>query len=124
MQAVQISSLNRGQSSEESISLTSVLFDFFDLHQHHALGSTHNYHTTPLAYSALQSQRDLLGGLGFLPEDGFGLTSITRLLAVISAPTLSRPTFFSLLVLGDLVHSVSRAPGTVGLPSLGNHHHF
>ncbi len=40
-----------------------------------------------LARSAFQPQDDLLGGLGLLVEDGFGLTSISALLPVV--PSLS-----------------------------------
>lgn len=41
-----------------------------------------------LALGALQSQDNLLGGLGLLVEDGLGLTTVTGLLAVISALSL------------------------------------
>lgn len=42
-----------------------------------------------LALRALQSQHDLLGGLGLLVEDRLGLTTITGLLSVVTALTLS-----------------------------------
>jgi len=42
-----------------------------------------------LALCALQSQHDLLGCLGLLVEDRLRLTTITGLLAVVSALTLS-----------------------------------
>lgn len=41
-----------------------------------------------LALSALQSEHDLLGGLGLLVEDGFGLTTVTALLPVVTTLTL------------------------------------
>lgn len=41
-----------------------------------------------LAGSALQSQDDLLGGLSLLVEDRLGLTTVTRLLAVITTLSL------------------------------------
>jgi hypothetical protein len=41
-----------------------------------------------LALLALQSKRDLLGGLGLLMEDRLGLTSETHLLVVVSALSL------------------------------------
>lgn len=42
-----------------------------------------------LALSALQSQHNLLGGLGLLVEDGLGLTTVTALLPVVTTLTLS-----------------------------------
>ena len=42
-----------------------------------------------LAGSALETQDDLLGGLGLLVEDGLGLTTVTALLAVVTALTLA-----------------------------------
>ena len=41
-----------------------------------------------LASSALETQDDLLGGLGLLVEDGLGLTTITALLPVVTTLTL------------------------------------
>lgn len=41
-----------------------------------------------LADRALHAQHDLLGGLGLLPEDRLGLTSVTALLSIITALTL------------------------------------
>mgnify|MGYP000971216139 CR=1 FL=1 len=41
-----------------------------------------------LADSALQSEHNLLGGLGLLVEDGLGLTTVTALLAVVTTLTL------------------------------------
>ena len=41
-----------------------------------------------LALCALQSQDNLLGGLGLLVEDGLGLTTVTTLLPVVTALTL------------------------------------
>jgi hypothetical protein len=42
-----------------------------------------------LAHGALETEDDLLGGLGLLVEDGLGLTTVTALLAVVTALTLS-----------------------------------
>jgi hypothetical protein len=42
-----------------------------------------------LALGALQSEHDLLGGLGLLVEDGLGLTTVTALLPVVTTLTLS-----------------------------------
>ena len=41
-----------------------------------------------LAGSALQTQDDLLGGLGLLVEDRLGLTTVTGLLTVVTTLTL------------------------------------
>jgi hypothetical protein len=41
-----------------------------------------------LARGALETEDDLLGGLGLLVEDGLGLTTVTALLTVVTALTL------------------------------------
>lgn len=41
-----------------------------------------------LARSALETQDDLLGGLGLLVEDGLGLTTVTTLLPIVTTLTL------------------------------------
>lgn len=41
-----------------------------------------------LAGSALETQDNLLGGLGLLVEDGLGLTTVTTLLPVVTTLTL------------------------------------
>ena len=40
-----------------------------------------------LAVGAGEAEGDLLGGLGLLVEDGLGLTTVTLLLAVVTALT-------------------------------------
>jgi hypothetical protein len=59
-----------------------------------------------LAGSALETQDDLLGGLGLLVEDGLGLTTVTTLLPVVTTLTLSEKGGLASLVLGDLVLGV------------------
>jgi len=78
-----------------------------------------------LASSALETQDDLLGGLGLLVEDGLGLTTVTALLPVVTTLTLGEEgglkifvsvvvrfagsvegTYLASLVLGDLVLGV------------------
>lgn len=75
-----------------------------------------------LALDALQSQHDLLGSLGLLVEDGLGLTTITRLLAVVTSLSLSEQRGLASLVLGDLVLGVLAAvlALAVGVTGLGN----
>lgn len=75
-----------------------------------------------LALDALESQHDLLGGLGLLVEDGLGLTTITGLLAVVSSLTLGKQGGLAGLVLGDLVLGVLAALTAlaVGVAGLGN----
>jgi hypothetical protein len=41
-----------------------------------------------LAGSALETEDNLLGGLGLLVEDGLGLTTVTALLPVVTTLTL------------------------------------
>jgi len=59
-----------------------------------------------LAAGALQSQDDFLGGLGLLVEDGLRLTSVSGLLAVVSALSLREQRGFAGFVLGDFVLGV------------------
>jgi hypothetical protein len=75
-----------------------------------------------LALDALQSQDNLLGGLGLLVEDGLGLTTITGLLAVVTALSLSEQRGLAGLVLGDLVLGVLSAllALAVGVSGLGD----
>lgn len=75
-----------------------------------------------LALDALQSQDNLLGGLGLLVEDGLGLTTVTGLLTVVTALTLSEQRGLTSLVLGDLVLGVLAAllALAVGVSRLGN----
>lgn len=73
-----------------------------------------------------QSEDDLLGGLRLLVEDGLGLTTVTGLLAVVTALSLSESRSLAGLVLGDLVKGVlaARAASAVGLAGLGYVDHF
>lgn len=75
-----------------------------------------------LALDTLQSQNNLLGGLGLLVEDRLGLTTITGLLAVVSSLTLGEQGGLASFVLGDLVLGVLAAllALAVGVAGLGN----
>ena len=59
-----------------------------------------------LAHGALETQHDLLGGLGLLLEDGLGLTTVTLLLAHVTTLTLRKVGRLAGLVLGHLVGPV------------------
>ena len=73
-----------------------------------------------------QPENDLLGGLRLLVEDGLRLTTVTGLLAVVTALALRERRGLAGLVLSDLVQSVLAALAALaeGLPGLGNVHHF
>lgn len=75
-----------------------------------------------LALDALQSQDNLLGGLGLLVEDGLGLTTVTALLSVVTALTLREQRGLAGLVLRHLVLGVLAAllALAVGVSGLGN----
>jgi hypothetical protein len=79
-----------------------------------------------LALDALQAEHDLLGGLGLLVEDGLSLTTVTGLLAVVTALSLGKQRGLASLVLGDLVLGVLAAllALAVGVTGLGNVDHF
>ena len=78
-----------------------------------------------LAALALQLQHNLLGGFCLLVENGLGLTTISRLLPVITTLSLGRQAVLTLLVLSDLVKGVLLAllVFAVGLLGLRNVHH-
>ena len=81
----------------------------FDVPQLEVLAALQRQLCLGLALDAFQSQHDLLGGLGLLVEDGLGLTTVTGLLAVISALSLGEQRGLARLVLGDLVLGVLAA---------------
>lgn len=70
------------------------------------LASLQSHVRTVLARGALQTQHDLLGGLGLLVENGLGLSTVTLLLSVVTTLTLSKEGSLTSLVLGDLVWAV------------------
>ena len=53
-------------------------------------------------FGALKTEHDLLGGLGLLVEDGFGLSTVSGLFAIVTTLTLSVQGSFTSLVLGHL----------------------
>ena len=114
------------ESFVKGVSSTCVfLLDFFDVHQHHSLGSADDENTSTLTVSALDSECDFLGGFGLLPEDGLGLSSITGLFAVVTSSALSCLAFLSLFVLGYLVLGVGAALSWAErFPCFRNHHHW
>lgn len=99
------------------------LSDFLDVHEDHGLGTSDDDDSSSFADVALESECDFLGSFGFLSEDGFGLSSVAGLFAVVASSALGSFAFFALLVLGHLVHCVGLALGAVGLPGFGDHNH-
>ena len=75
-----------------------------------------------LADGTFQTQDNLLGSLGFLVEDGLGLTTIAGLFTIVTTFTLGKNGGFTSLVLGNLVGGVTTAllTGTEGFTSLRN----
>ena len=73
-----------------------------------------------LADGTFQTQDNLLGSLGFLVENRFGLTTITGLLTIVTTLTLGKDGSFTGLVLGNLVGGVTAAllTSTKGFTSL------
>jgi len=90
------------------------------------LASLDGHLVLALAISALQSEDDLLGGLGLLSEDGLGLSTVSLLLAVVTTLALGLQRVLTLLVLRHLVKRVLPAfgGGTESAASLGNVNHF
>lgn len=75
-----------------------------------------------LARGALHAQRNLLGRLGLLVEDGLGLATVAGLLAVVAALALDVQGRLAGLVLGDLLGGVLFALFTESVARLGNVH--
>jgi len=67
--------------------------------QFEVLASLQRQLSLGLAYGALQPQHNLLCGLGFLVKDGLGLTTVTGLLAIVTALSLSEEGCLAGLVL-------------------------
>jgi len=55
-----------------------------------------------LGFGALKTKHNLLGGLGLLVEDGFGLSTVSGLFAIVTTLTLGVQGSFTRLVLGHL----------------------
>lgn len=70
------------------------------------LASLERHVRAVLAGCALESEDDLLGRLGLLVEDRLGLTTVTLLLSVVTALSLSEEGGLTSLVLSDLVWAV------------------
>jgi len=67
------------------------------------LASLQDHLVLLLAFSALQTKNYLLRCFGLLVEDGLGLTTITRLFAIVTSLTLGSQSWFANFVLGNLV---------------------
>merc|ERR1712188_192864 len=72
---------------------------------------------------ALHLQNNFLCSLSFLVENWFGLTSETRLFAIVSSLSLCPKTFFTLLVLGNLVRGMFLAFSTESITLFWNANH-
>lgn len=93
---------SRGWLSKRSESDTALVCVIL-LSKNEWLASADRLASTDLAGSALKLQCNLLGGLGLLAEDGFGLTSETLLLGAVTTFTLCELWIFAFLVLRDLM---------------------
>jgi len=90
--------------------------------QNERLASSEELAAPNLALGALESESDLLGLLGLLPEDGLGLTTETRLLGPITTGTLRHLRVLALLVLSNLEFHVFLADLAVGHLRFGSVH--
>ena len=90
--------------------------------QNERLASSEELAAPDLALGALESEGDLLGLLGLLPEDGLGLSTEARLLGPIAARTLCHLRVLALLVLSNLEFHVFLAYFAVRHLSLGSVH--
>merc|ERR1711945_33694 len=86
--------------------------------------SLDDQHSFGWTFGTLKSQSNLLSGFSFLPENRFGLSTISCLFSIISSFSLSSSGVFALFVLSYFVVGVFYAFLAMSLSSLRNHHHF
>lgn len=110
------------QTSQSNLKLQSLTLLLLVTTQLEVLTSLQSQLSLGLAVDTLQSQNDLLGGLGLLVENWLGLTTETRLLTVVSSLTLGEQGSLTSLVLGNLVLGVllAQLTLTVSLSELWN----
>ena len=113
------------ESFIKSVSLSCVfLFDFLDVHQDHSLGSSDNDDTSAFAFVTLESEGNFLCGFGFLSKDRLGLTTVTRLFAIVTSSTLSSLAFFTFLILSHFMDCMGAAlPRAVCFSGLWDYYH-
>lgn len=117
-----IKSLRKVQKNKQRLELQGLALLLLVTTQLEVLASLQSQLGLGLANNTLQSQDNLLGGLGLLVENGLGLTTVTALLTVVSSLTLGEQGSLTGLVLSDLVLGVLLAvlTLTVGLSGLWN----
>lgn len=110
------------QTSQSNLKLQGLTLLLLVTTQLEVLTSLQSQLSLGLASNTLQSQNNLLGGLGLLVENWLGLTTETGLLTVVSSLTLSEQGSLTSLVLGNLVLGVLSAllTLTVSLSELWN----
>ena len=107
------------KSSEHNLSLDVVL-----LSEDESFASLDNSEAFCLGLGAFEFEHNLLGVLGLLSEDGFGLSSETLLFHVISSFSLGNQTGFAGLVLGHFVDRVLMQFSAVTSNRLWDMYHF
>ena len=108
------STVARHQRSDRWVcSEEDLTFGVFFLSKNEWLATADDLASADLAGVALELERNLLGGLCLLTEDGLGLAAETFLLWVVSSLALSGGGILALFVLGDLVDLVLLALHTV-----------
>jgi len=118
-------------SSSSSSSLSSLELEHLSLllllaSELEMLATLDGHLVLALAIGALQTEDDLLGGLGLLSEDGLGLSSVSLLLAIVTPLALGLERVLAFLVLRHLVQRVLSAfgRGAEGTAGLRYVHHF
>ena len=101
-------------------SIDGATFGDFLFTENESLATFDGNHSSSLASTALKFESDLLCGLCLLSENGFGLTSITCLLGIISSLSLGDQRSLSSFVLRHFVYCMLLAFLTVSFSCLGS----
>jgi len=76
------------ESSWSNLKLDHLILSLLVTTKLEVLASLDNQKLLLLGFGALKTEHNLFGGLGLLVEDGFGLTTISGLFAIVTTLTL------------------------------------
>ena len=103
-----------------------IIKSFFLLAELEGLGASDDLEPLELAFSAEHDEGDLLGGLGLLSENGFGLAAVALLLHVVTPLSQHSDAILALSVSRHLMHFVVHAlrEFAVSPHRFGENYHF
>ena len=110
----------RANSSEHNLTLSGSVL----LTEDEDLASLDDSEGLGLGLIALELKDNLLGVLGLLSQDWFGLSTESLLLHIVSSLTLGGHTILTFLVLGDFVNGVLLCLFAISSNRLWDMYHF